>query len=552
MRLFTDFLTRRDNPEKMDLAFLLLAFSVPFFLFLGRVPLIEPDEGRYAEIPREMLELRDFITPHLNYVKYLEKPPLHYWLSALSFKLFGINEFAARFPGALMGLLTVLITYHAGRRLFGRRAGLISAMILGTSPGFVGGARIDITDMTLTCTLSAALLFFILAAREDEARKGLYYHLFYLFCALAVLAKGLIGIVFPGAIIFLYLLLTRSWRTIREMRLATGIPLFLAVSAPWFIMVSLKNPEFPHFFFIREHFERFTTTVHHRKKSLWFFVPVLLVALIPWSFLIPASLRGIWRERLSVEGKARLFLAIWGIFILLFFSLSNSQLEPYILPIFPALALLMGSVYALFPEAPPRGWNTQLGAVSILLVVGGVGLTIYPHLAARPGLAPLGAAILGSILILEGIITFSSLGGATVRSFTWLILCSYLAASITPHLVMEGMAKRRSLREMGRIVGENAHGDAMVASFGLLQGLPFYAGRRVVVVGDPGEAEFGSRQGDNSAWFIDRRIFLSQWESPRQVFAVLSRKELDQFRNELRNIPIVLAEGGKKLLVTNH
>jgi len=345
MKFFTDFLTNRENSEKRDLAFLLSVFGVAFFQFLGRVPLIEPDEGRYAEIPREMLELGDFITPHLNYVKYFEKPPLHYWLNALSFKIFGENAFAARFPGALMGLLTVLITYHMGRRLFGRREGLLAALILGTSIGFIIQARIDITDMTLTCTLSAALAFFIMAAREGESRKGVYYHLFYFFAALAVLTKGLIGIVFPGAIIFLYMLSTRNWRLLKEMRLLTGIPLFLVVCAPWFIMVSLKNPEFPRFFFIREHFERFTTTVHHRKKGIWFFVPVLLGTMLPWSFFIPAAVRGVWRERQSAEGKTRLYLFIWVAFIFLFFSISDSQLEPYILPIFPALALLCALMY---------------------------------------------------------------------------------------------------------------------------------------------------------------------------------------------------------------
>src|SRR5208337_3006919 len=200
MCFITDFLTKKENSEKKDLSILLLVFGVAFFQFLGRIPLVDPDEGRYAEIPREMLERGDFITPMLNYVKFFDKPPLHYWLSALSFTVFGQNEFAARFTGAAMGLLTVLLTYHVGRRLFGRREGLLAALILGTSTGFLVQARINFTDMTLTCTLSAALAFFILAAREGEARKGLYYHLLYLFTALAVLAKGLIGIVFPGAV----------------------------------------------------------------------------------------------------------------------------------------------------------------------------------------------------------------------------------------------------------------------------------------------------------------------------------------------------------------
>ena len=552
MKFFTDFLANKEKSEKKDLSVLLILFGVAFFQFLGRVPLIEPDEGRYAEIPREMLELGNFITPHLNYVKYFEKPPLHYWLNALSFTIFGQNEFAARFPGALMGLLTVLLTCQVGRRLFGRREGLLAALILGTSIGFIIQARIDITDMTLTCTLSSALAFFIVAAREGESRKDLYYHLFYLSAALAVLAKGLIGIVFPGAVIFLYLLFTRNWRPLKEMRLLTGIPLFLLVCAPWFIIVSLKNPEFPRFFFIHEHFERFTTTVHHHKKGIWFFVPVLLGAMLPWSFFIPASVRGMWRERRSAKGSARLYLLIWAAFIFLFFSISDSQLEPYILPIFPALALLMGSAYARFSDSVSAPLRIQCLAISVILIIGGIGVIFYPHVASSPGLTPIGAALIGCILLFEGILTIRNISRTPLLLFTGLIICSYLIAIITPNLLFAGMAERRSLKEVGLIIREKGAKDDVVSSFGLLQGLPFYAKRRVLVVGDPGEAEFGSKQDNNSAWFIDQQNFVRLWDSPRHVFTVLSRGELMQLQGAVKNIPGIVAEKGKKVLITNH
>src|SRR5512136_1785696 len=146
MRLITCFLADKEGSIKKDISLLSLIFGIAFFQFLGRMPLYEPDEGRYAEIPREMLERGDFLTPFLNYVKYFEKPPLHYWLNALSFTIFGRNEFAARFPGALMGLLTIILTYYVGRKLFSRPAGVIAALILGTSTGFLILARLDIID----------------------------------------------------------------------------------------------------------------------------------------------------------------------------------------------------------------------------------------------------------------------------------------------------------------------------------------------------------------------------------------------------------------------
>lgn len=552
MKFLSAFLISPEGSRKRDLSALLLVFGVAFFQFLGKIPLLEPDEGRYAEVPREMLERGDFITPLLNYTKYFEKPPLHYWLNALSFKLFGQNEFAARFPGALMGLLTVLLTYHVGRKLFGRRAGLFAALILGTATGFLVQARIDITDMTLTCTLTATLAFFLLAARDDEPRKGLYYHLFYLCAALATLAKGLIGFVLPGAIIFWYLLLTRRWRLVKEMRLVTGMPLFLIVGAPWFILVSLRNPEFARFFFIHEHFERFLTKVHGRYEPFWFFVPVLAGTMLPWSFFIPAAFKGVWRERRTTAGESRLYLALWAVLIFLFFSDSDSKLVPYILPVFPALALLMGEAFARASEIIERPMKSAGYAVAGTLTILGVGAICYPHVAPHPGLSAAGGLVIGSIFLIEGLYAFRNIFRGSTRSlFIGLILCSYLVGIAGPPLVLAGVAAKKSLKEFGLIVREEAGKDAVVASFGLKQGLSFYARRRIVVVGDRNELEFGSHLVGQSGWFLDLPGFIRLWDSPTPVFALLSDGELQSLRKLVRTPPRIVAQKGKRLLIAN-
>ncbi|HEY6873125.1 MAG TPA: glycosyltransferase family 39 protein [Geobacteraceae bacterium] len=552
MKFLSDFLTRKEGRYRTDLSLLLVVFGTAFFQFLGRIPLLEPDEGRYAEIPREMIERGDFITPHLNYVKYFEKPPLHYWLNALSFELFGQNEFAARFPGALMGLLTVLLTYHAGRTLFGRRAGLLAALILGTATGFLVQARLDITDMTLTCTLSAALAFFILAARDGERRAGLYYHLSYIAAALAILAKGLIGIVFPGAIIFLHLLITRRWRLLGEMRLATGIPLLLLVAAPWFVLVSLRNPEFARFFFIHEHFERFLTKVHGRYQPFWFFIPVLAGTMLPWSFFIPSALKGTWRDRKSPEGESRLYLAIWAVFIFLFFSKSDSKLVPYILPVFPPLALLMGSAWSDGAASLAKPVKIEGYAVAAFLAVLGIGGIVYPFAAPHPEISAGGGALIGGIFLCEGVIAFRNTHrGSSMALFAGLLFCSYVLGIAAPPFILSGVAQKKSLKELGLAISEKAGKDAVIASFGLQQGLSFYTGRRVVIVGNMNELEFGCRQGDNSAWFLDLPCFGRLWDSPSPVFAVLSQEELASLRKEVRTVPRIVAQSGKKILVAN-
>jgi len=414
------YLLEREYPLLRDLCFVTVVFGSAFFMLLGCFGLIEPDEGRYAEIPREMLVRGDFITPTLNYVAYFEKPPLHYWLTALSFRLFGLNEFAARFAGTLAGFLSVLLVYHTGRKLFGRRAGLFSALILGSSTGFLAQSRLNLTDMTLTFCLSAALCCFIIAADDHERHKGIYYYLFYFFSALAVLTKGLIGIVFPAGIVVIYLVMTRRRQLLGEMRLPGGMALFLAVAAPWFVLVALRNPEFAHFFFIHEHFERYLTRVHGRYQPFWFFIPILLLTIFPWSIYGVRAVVRAWKERRQQNGDKLLFLLVWTVFIFLFFSASHSKLIPYILPVFPPMAILMGKMFADLVDN--RGHRHLFGAenviLGVLLVVMSGLATVYPHVREMaPLLTGSGLVRPGSSLLTKQPI-LSPAGGAAVACLT--------------------------------------------------------------------------------------------------------------------------------------
>jgi 4-amino-4-deoxy-L-arabinose transferase-like glycosyltransferase len=552
MNALISFITDRTASARRDLTALTIVFGVVFFQLLGRCPLIEPDEGRYSEIPREMLERGDFVTPLLNYVKYFEKPPLHYWLNALSFSLFGQNEFAARFAGTLCGLLTVLFTYWLGRQLFERRVGLLAALIIGSSGGFLVQARINITDMTLTFCLTLCLGSFLLAIRDEGAKKGLYYYLGYAGAALAVLAKGLIGIVFPGGIIFLFLLFRKRWRLLLEMRLVSGTILFLLIAAPWFVLVSLKNPEFARFFFIHEHFERFLTKVHRRYQPVWFFLPVLLGTMLPWSFFIPEALRRAWRERRSNQGDTLAYLAIWALLIFAFFSKSSSKLVPYILPIFPPLALLIAWRWQ---KAVEEGFGTlkwytiTLGVVLLIL---GIGFPVYPLLEAGNDLGLTGGIIGGSIFLVETAGVYLAVRQRNpLHLVLVLTICSCLFAVVAPHFVYSRIGERRTVKPLALKVKELAGPDAIVASFGYDQGLPFYAKRRTIVVGDMGELEFGSKQGDQSAWFIDAAAFYRLWDGEKPVFVQLNRGELETLQKQVRTPARILMENSRKLLVTN-
>ncbi|WP_243370591.1 glycosyltransferase family 39 protein [Geotalea sp. SG265] len=552
MQRLIEFFRSKDGSSSRDLGLLLVVFGFSFFQSLGRLPLLETDEGRYMEIPREMLERGDFITPTLNYVKYFEKPPLHYWINALSIKIFGLTEFAGRFSGVLWGILGIMLTYFLGRKLFGRREGLYGALVLGTSAGFLIQSRTNITDTTLTICLTAALAFFAIAIQDNEKKKGRYYYLFYIFAALAVLAKGLIGIVLPGAIVFCYLLITRRWSLLKEMRLPTGILLFLFVAAPWFVAVSAKNPEFARFFFIHEHFERFLTKVHGRYKPFWFYAPVLLGCMLPWSLFIPAAVGNAWKQRKAVGADARLFLVLWVLIIFAFFSKSNSKLVPYILPVYLPLAVLIGCAFVSALEQGIKSLKANAIAAGILLTLLGIAGLFYPFVAPKPQIPVQGSIIIGLCLLGLGIPPLVAvLKKQAVVLFCSMALFAYLFGLFAPPVIYAKIVQRKSSRELALLVREKAGKDAVVATFEYEQGLPFYAGRRVVVVGGRGELEFGSNLGDQSAWFIDLRRFVELWNSPRPVFALIQERELPVLKKVLTTPMKELGRQGRRILITN-
>jgi 4-amino-4-deoxy-L-arabinose transferase-like glycosyltransferase len=554
MKQIINFFTNKAEKAWKDLTFLLLFFGVAIFQFLGRIPLLEPDEGRYAEIAREMLEKMDFITPHLNYVKYFEKPPLLYWLNALSLSVFGNNEFGARFPTALAGLGGILVTYHIGRKIFGRREALFSALVLGTSVGYLAQARMNIIDMTLTFCMTASLGCFLIAMQDKEQRKGLYFHLFYLFAALTVLAKGVIGLVLPGAVIFCYIALSRHWRLLREMRLATGVPLFLVVCVPWFVLVSLDNPEFARFFFIHEHVERFLTKVHSHYEPIWYFIPVLLGCMFPWSLLLPATVLRLRKEKLFSPGSPVLFLGLWVIVILGFFSLSSSKLIPYILPIFPAVALLIGRALSLACEEEEKTLRINALIVAVITAVLGVAAVLYPFVAHRPKLGVLEVAVMGAILVAEGVAALLCLRRAGVAgAIGAFCLLSFLFTIVGPQFIFGNLARRKATPELARIIKQKYEPGVQVASYGWYQqGIPFYTGLRVMVVGAWGELDFGRSHGDNAAWFPDYPTFNRLWNSPARLLVLVRKRDFDRLLREVKTPVLILAREGDQFLIANH
>ncbi|TWT76155.1 Undecaprenyl phosphate-alpha-4-amino-4-deoxy-L-arabinose arabinosyl transferase [Posidoniimonas polymericola] len=305
-------------------------------------PLIDRDETRYAEIPREMVVSGDWLVPKLNYKTYYDKPPLLYWACAASYSVFGVSEWSARLVPALSGVLTLAMTMAFGNRLFNRRVGLLAGGVLALSVGFLGASRILLIDGLLSAFVALALFAACEAIREQRLRRG-----WWLLASFAVgvgfMAKGPIALV-----LFLPPVTAYAWLTQGAARLNAVSWLLLTavvtlIAAPWFIAVSREVPDFAYQFFYLHNVERFGGAFH--AKPLWFFLPVLLIGGHPWSFLaLPcASYLG---TRSQAVGERRTpilgFMVLWAVWCFAFFTISRCKLPPYILPAAPALALVVG------------------------------------------------------------------------------------------------------------------------------------------------------------------------------------------------------------------
>lgn len=375
------------NSEFRDrwLPWLVIAASL-FVLFyrLGAAALFEPDEGRNAEKAREILLLNNWVTPHENFHPVLDKPIFFYWLIAISYKIFGISEWAARLPSALAALGCVGLVYGFARRRWGNWEALWAGLILLTNMEFFVFARVVIFDMPLTFFLTLALCAFYQASHTESAnRRRVSCLLMYGAFGAATLIKGLIGIVIPGMVIFFYLALTKQWRILRRIHLLPGALFFLAIVSPWYLQAGAQNDGYLRYYLWEEHFGRFATTEFHRTQPWYYFILVGSAGFFPWTVTLPflATRRG-----KKLPDDRTLFLLLWIALPLIFFSLSQSKLPHYILPIFPALALLTATALVrLYRESPAqvRRALSFAGILQTLIVLYLIAASLWPMLLPK-------------------------------------------------------------------------------------------------------------------------------------------------------------------------
>jgi 4-amino-4-deoxy-L-arabinose transferase-like glycosyltransferase len=515
---------------------------VAWLAALAARPLYRPDEARYGEIPREMVASGDWLTPRLNGYKYFEKPPLQYWASALAFAAFGVSDWAARLWTGLTALGGVLLVFFAGRRLFGERAGLYGAAVLASCPLYLLLGQANTLDMGLTFFFTAAVLAFVLG--QVEHRRWMLG--FWAACACAVLSKGLIGIVLPAGAVGLYVLVRRDWRLLARLELLRGGALFLLVAAPWFVAVSLANQEFAHFFFVQEHWQRFTTHLHHRSQPAWYFIPVLILGLWPWILAVLVS----WPGALRTAGERfspKLFLLVWALVVFVFFSASGSKLPPYILPLVPALALLAGE--SLARQARPALFAAQcvLAAVGAL-ALGGAAWKLgepgdqtfralahhyVPWLAAAASVGVAGA-------IAACVLALRKRDGAAIGMLATAVVAALLVA-VVGHRVLSPAYSVKSLAPQvppsARVFTVETYDHSM----------PWSLGRAVTMVGYTDE--LAQAIGWEPRDFIpDRAGFARAWKGEREAYAFFAVRDFERLRREL-DLPMEVAARGPRYVL---
>lgn len=534
---------------------LLISFLVVWFYMLGARTLVPTDEGRYAEMAREMVATGDWITLRLNGIKYFEKPPLQNWMNALTFTLFGLGDWQARLWTGLCGLIGIITTTLTAYKLYGRRVAISSALILGSSFYWAAMGHINTLDMGLSGMMTLALCGLLWAQRDGasdtEQRNGM------LVCwagmALATMSKGLIGVVLPGAVLVIYTLWTRDFALWLRLHLGKGLLLFFALTAPWFILVWLANPEHPHFFFIHEHFQRFTSTVHKRGGAWYYFFPLLIIGIVPWLGLLVQSLFASLKQERS-QFQSQKMLAIWAVFIFFFFSISGSKLPSYILPIFPALAVLI----ALRLETISLG-SLRFNA-GLLALIGALSLYFTPRIANiakhayetpfYQAMIP-SAYVAASLALVAGVIAIIAARRHKDVAVIVLAAGAYLAGQVI-FLGHDQWGKYSAgVYHLPAIEAELKPDTPIFAVGRYEQSLPFYLRRTTILVEHPDEMQFGVGIQPH-LWIEKRSDFIQTWRQlhadKKSGIAFLSPSMYQDLLKE--NLPMrVIGEDPKRIIV---
>ena len=597
--------SRRLTGWQVSVAVIAGLWAVIYMVGLSWPALLDDVDTVHAEAAREMLLRHDWVTLYTNGFRYLEKAPLMYWTMAASYKVFGISNWSTRLPLMLATLALALATYRLGRRVFGETGGLYAGVTLITSLGLYVFTRFLIPEVMVALWLILGYDLFLRSLEQEQPSRPVCWGLAAT-CALNVLTKGLIGLVFPLGAIGLFLLLTGSLRRLLRMHLISSTLVFLVIAAPWHILAALRNPPagqargFLWFYFINEHLMRFLgkrVPPGYDTAPLLLFWVLLVVWLIPWSVFLPQALGGVphWRELGSNAGagldsrrRANLLFLLWALVIVGFFSFSTRQ-EYYTIPAVPALALLIGGWLAResAPEATESDRRAGRISSAVLFAIGAIAMVAGVYFLSVSHTPPSGVDLadllkknpqdynlaLGHVLDLTpqalGLFRLPLLGAsmglflgtganwiirrrrsplagnvALAAMMVVLLACIHISFGIfSPILSSYNLAEA--------IEGQYRPGDVIVidGQYSEASTLNFYTGIQVHVLYEPsGNLWYGAKFPDAPHIFETPDSLAAIWNGPSQVFLWTDQEE----PKELQGLKsFLLARSGGKSIFTN-
>ncbi|MDN7488102.1 glycosyltransferase family 39 protein [Burkholderia sp. AU45274] len=543
--------------NRITLVLLVIALAIVWFAPLGLRHLIPSDEGRYAEMAREMFVTGDWITPRYNGYKYFEKPPLQTWLNALTFAWFGIGEWQARLYTAVASFAGILLVGYTGARLFNPLSGFLAAVVLASSPYWNLMGHFNALDMGLAFWMALSLCSLLLAQRpglRPAAARGWMWAC-WAAMAFAVLSKGLVGLILPGAVLVLYTLIARDWALWKRLYLVSGLVIFFAIVTPWFVLVQQRNPEFFNFFFIVQQFRRYLTPEQNRPGPLYYFVPVLLVGFLPWLSVAWQSIRHALRMPRQPNGfSPMLVLLIWSAFIFLFFSASHSKLISYVLPVAPALALIIG---AYLPLMSADRFRRHLLGYLVFLVVAAFGIIFlaYQGDARTPNALYrafqmwlyAGLAVAAVLTLAAAWLNRRADAAAALAAFgaAWL---AFGTIGGTGHDEFGRYSSGALLAPTVRAELAKLPADTPFYSIEMLDHtFPFYMGHTTIMVQRQDELAFGISMEPNK-WIPTVDEWITRWKQETHALAIMPPGEYDNLVKQ--GVPMrVVARDNRRVIV---
>jgi len=578
---------------------LLLVLAVAGAIYLSCIisppSLMDDVDGVHGQIPRNMLNSGDWVTPTIDGVKYLEKSPLIYWIIAIAYKIFGFHDWAARIPIALSAIGLAWLTAAFGKWAFGKRAGYYAGLVMATCIGLWLFTRILIPDVMLTFTIALAMWAFLRALDDEEKHPRAWSYIFAASLGVGLLLKSLVALVFPIAAAVLFLLFTRqlfSWATWKRLHPVSGAAIALLITAPWHILATLRNPPyfawtlqsqsghyhgFLWFYFINEQLLRFLNMRYPRDYNtvprLWFWL-FHLIWLFPWSVYLPAIAKLSFKP-IDRAGRTRLLALCWTGFLLVFFTFSTTQ-EYYSMPCYPALALLLGSAMATDSPWVRRGTRV-LGAITALAALACIAIAFHVRNVPAPGDISMALSrnpsaytlSLGHMLDLT-LDSFAYLrfplylAGAAffigaLANFFWKGSRAYLLTCLM--MVMFFLAARQALVVFDPYLSSRPLADALLAQppgklivqghYYTFSSVPFYTQLNPLLLnGKRQNLDYGAAAPGAPEVFLNDAQFSALWSSPDRYYFVVSRQEANRVETLVgpEYFTTVLSSGGKLLL----